>query len=148
MRLSLRNRLAAVFFAINLVAFGALYMYLAPGLQDRLIGDRLHELAAQAERGAGLIVPAAGSSAPISMVRREVDAASLESGARVTLLLVPHAGQTAHLSILADSSNVVIAHGAEITLPSRLPGKPFARRSQPLPPRALAARPWPRLRGP
>jgi two-component system, OmpR family, sensor kinase len=106
MRLSLRNRLAAVFFAINLVAFGALYMYLAPGLQDRLIGDRLHELAAQAERGAGLIVPAAGSSAPISMVRREVDAASLESGARVTLLLVPHAGQTAHLSILADSSNL------------------------------------------
>jgi signal transduction histidine kinase len=101
-RLSLRNRLAAVFFAINLVAFGALYLYLAPGLQDRLIGDRLHRLAAQAQHGAGLIVPAAGSSAPISMVRREVDAASLESGARVTLLLARH-GQ---LSILADSSNL------------------------------------------
>ena len=37
MRLSLRNRLAAVFFAITLVAIAALYLYVAPGLQTRLL---------------------------------------------------------------------------------------------------------------
>jgi hypothetical protein len=31
MRLSLRNRLAAVFFAITLLAIDALYVYVAPG---------------------------------------------------------------------------------------------------------------------
>jgi signal transduction histidine kinase len=105
-RLSLRTRLAAVFFVINLVAFGALYMYLAPGLQGRLINDRLRELATQAERGAGRIVPAAGRSAPMSIVRREIDAAGLRSGARVTLLLVKRAGHAVQLAILADSSNL------------------------------------------
>ncbi len=91
---------------INLVAFGALYMYLAPGLQGRLINARLHELATQAERGAGRVVPAVGSSEPMSMIRGAVNAAALQSGARVTLLLVEGAGRAAKLAILADSSNL------------------------------------------
>lgn len=109
MRISLRNRLTAVFFAINLIAFGALYVYVAPGLRGRLMNDRLQELATQAERGAGRIVPAAGRSAPMSMVRREVDAAALQSGARVTLLRVRPAGGGVQLQILADSSNPAAA---------------------------------------
>jgi methyl-accepting chemotaxis protein len=108
-RISLRNRLTAVFFAINLIAFGALYVYVAPGLQGRLMNDKLQELATQAERGAGRIVPAAGRSAPMSMVRREVDAAALQSGARVTLLRVRPAGGGVQLQILADSSNPAAA---------------------------------------
>ena len=41
MRLSLSNRLALVFFAITLLAVGALYLYVAPGLQSRLTGEKL-----------------------------------------------------------------------------------------------------------
>ena len=41
-----RNKLALVFFAITLLAIGALYVYVAPGLQSRLLGAKLRELAA------------------------------------------------------------------------------------------------------
>ena len=105
----MRNRLAAVFFAINLIAFGALYMYVAPGLQQRLIDDRLHSLAAEAERDAGRIAPAQGRSTPLAMVRAEVDAASLQSGDRVTLLAVTRSGGALRLSLLADSSKLASA---------------------------------------
>ncbi|MDQ6820924.1 MAG: HAMP domain-containing histidine kinase [Actinomycetota bacterium] len=109
MRLSLRNRLAAVFFAINLVAFGALYMYVAPGLQQRLIDHRLHGLASEAERDAGRIAPAEARSAPLSMVYAEVDAASLRSGDRVTLLRITRSGGALRLELLADSSKLASA---------------------------------------
>jgi two-component system OmpR family sensor kinase len=105
----MRNRLAAVFFAINLIAFGALYMYVAPGLQQRLIDHRLHSLAAEAERDAGRIAPAQGRSASLAMVRAEVDAASLQSGDRVTLLAVTRSGGALRLSLLADSSKLASA---------------------------------------
>jgi two-component system OmpR family sensor kinase len=108
-RLSLRNRLAAVFFAINLVAFGALYMYVAPGLQQRLIDHRLHALAAEAERDAGRIAPAGGRSARLPMVRAEVDAASLQSGDRVSLLQVTRSSGSLRLALLADSSKLASA---------------------------------------
>ena len=44
MRLSLRNRLALVFFAITLLAIGVLYLIVAPGLECRLIGEKLNQL--------------------------------------------------------------------------------------------------------
>ena len=47
---SLRNRLQLVFFVITLLAIAALYMYVAPGLQNRLIHDRLNELALDARQ--------------------------------------------------------------------------------------------------
>ena len=47
---SLRNRLVLLFFGITLVAIATLYMYVAPGLQSRLINDRLTELAGDARQ--------------------------------------------------------------------------------------------------
>ena len=44
MRISLSNRLALVFFGVTLVAIGALYAYVAPGLQHRLVQSRVGEL--------------------------------------------------------------------------------------------------------
>ena len=41
MKLSLSNRLAVVFFAITALAIGVLYLYVAPGLQSRLMGEKL-----------------------------------------------------------------------------------------------------------
>ncbi len=52
-RISLRNKLALVFAAITFVAIGGLYLYVAPGLQDRLMHEKLTELAAAARKDSG-----------------------------------------------------------------------------------------------
>jgi two-component system, OmpR family, sensor kinase len=106
MRLSLRNRLAAVFFAITLVAIAALYLYVAPGLQTRLLNEKRSELAASAARYSGRIVETIGSAVPSPEVRRRIDAAGLASGDRVTLLLVTHLPSGPQLSPVADSSKL------------------------------------------
>ena len=38
---SLRNRLVLVFFAVTFVAIAALYLYVAPGLQSRLLDEKM-----------------------------------------------------------------------------------------------------------
>ncbi len=43
MLISLRNRLVLVFFAITVLAFAALYLYVTPGLRTRLVDARLHD---------------------------------------------------------------------------------------------------------
>jgi hypothetical protein len=63
-RLSLSNRLALVFFGVTLVAVGALYLYVAPGLQSRLTGEKLTELAATARDHAKPLGRAVDSSTP------------------------------------------------------------------------------------
>jgi two-component system, OmpR family, sensor kinase len=106
MRLSLRNRLAFVFFAITLVAIAALYLYVAPGLQSRLVGQKRSELAADARHYSHEIAGTVGSADPLSVVRNRVDGAGLLSGDRVTLLLVSQAPGGTQLSPEADSSKL------------------------------------------
>jgi signal transduction histidine kinase len=108
MRLSLRNRLALVFFAITALAIGALYMYVTPGLQQRLVHEKVLELSGDAGRYAGPIAATASSADPLGTVRTRVDSAALMSGARVTLMSVSTAVAPGgpQLSPLADSSNV------------------------------------------
>ena len=107
MLISLRNRLALVFFGITLIAIGALYMYVAPGLRSRLINERMSDLAIDGQRFTGSIAATVGGSVTGGEVRAAVDRASLESGARVTLLAVTMAvaPRGPQLSPLADSSN-------------------------------------------
>jgi two-component system, OmpR family, sensor kinase len=83
---SLRNRLALVFFAITFVAIAALYVYVAPGLQTRLLNEKLSALASAADRYSASI--GAGTSVPRPVLERQVDAAAGSSGAHVTLMLV------------------------------------------------------------
>jgi two-component system, OmpR family, sensor kinase len=106
MRLSLRNRLAAVFFAITLVAIAALYLYVAPGLQTRLLNEKRSELAASASRYSGRIAQTIGTAVPSPEVRRRIDGAGLASGDRVTLLLVTRLPTGPQLSPVADSSKL------------------------------------------
>ena len=106
MRLSLRNRLALVFFAITLVAIAALYLYVAPGLQTRLLNEKRSELATSARRNSDRIVRTVGTAVPSAEVRRRVDGAGLASGDRVTLLLVTHLPTGPQLSPVADSSKL------------------------------------------
>jgi len=98
--------LALVFFAITLVAIGVLYMYVAPGLQARLIDEKLAELASAARAHSGPIARTVGAAEPLRVVKARVDTGALSSGARVTLLSVSRAvaPNGPQLSSLADSS--------------------------------------------
>ena len=106
MRLSLRNRLVLLFFAITLIAIAAVYVYVALGLRSHLVSQKLQELSADAKRDSGHIVLLVGSSQPESVVLARVGAAGLASGDRVTLLLVTHAPGGPQVSPLADSSRL------------------------------------------
>ena len=68
---SLRNRLALVFFAVTFVAFAALYLYVAPGLQNRLLDEKLKALAATASTYSRSI--AVGTNVPRTTVERQVE---------------------------------------------------------------------------
>lgn len=104
-RLSLRNRLALVFFAITALAIGFLYVYVAPGLQSRLMNAKLHELAGAALQHSEAIRRTVGSSKSLPAVRRLVVRTGGVSGDRVTLLSVNRVQGELQLSAQADSSN-------------------------------------------
>ena len=59
--LSLRNRLALVFFAITLLAVGGLYLFVVPGLQSRLMSAKLNDLTIVAREYSGPIRRTVGS---------------------------------------------------------------------------------------
>ena len=106
-RISLRNRLALVFFAITFVAIGVLYLYVAPGLQTRLINEKLQALAQAAHKASTPIAATVGGAEPAATVRGLVRSGGARSGDRVTLLsvsqaLVPNGPQ---LTTQADSSS-------------------------------------------
>ena len=102
--LSLRNRLTLVFSAITFLALAVLYVYVAPGLQTRLISDQLSQLMADSQRHSAAIATTVGSNDPLAVVQTHVNSAALATGDRVTLLLVNHVPSGAVLSDLADSS--------------------------------------------
>ncbi len=104
MTLSLRTRLTLVFSAIMFLALAALYLYVAPGLQSRLLRDQLAGLTAEAEHHSSEIARTVGSNDPLPVVQARVNAAALATGDRVTLLLVNHVPSGTVLSELADSS--------------------------------------------
>ncbi|MBV9915561.1 MAG: HAMP domain-containing histidine kinase [Solirubrobacterales bacterium] len=107
MRISLSNKLALLFAAITVAAIGVLYLYVAPGLQQRLVDEKLDQLAAAAQKHSGPIAETVGSSDTSREIRNLVNNAALGSGSRVTLLSVSVALAPVgpQLSPLADSSN-------------------------------------------
>ena len=102
--LSLRNRLTLVFSAITFLALAALYVYVAPGLQTRLISDQLSQLMVDGRRHSAQVARSVGSNEPLAVVQTHVNSAALATGDRVTLLLVNHVPSGPVLSDLADSS--------------------------------------------
>jgi signal transduction histidine kinase len=86
------------------VAIALLYMYVAPGLRSRLLGDQLSSLATAARRTSSTIEQTIGSSLGGPEVQSIVERAGLMSGDRVTLLSVSFAGGRPQLSAFADSS--------------------------------------------
>jgi signal transduction histidine kinase len=125
---SLRNRLALVFFAITFVAIAALYIYVAPGLQTRLIDEKLRALSSAAVQSSGLIIKTVGAADTAATVQAKVRDAGLASGDRVTLLSVPLATGGPQLFQQADSSNNVATETLAFPIAYRAvqTGKPTA----------------------
>jgi len=88
MRISLSNKLALFFAAVTFLAIAVLYMYVAPGLQKRLVDEKLKELAQSAQRHSAPIVQTVGASDPLPVITARVNNAAASSGTRVTLLSV------------------------------------------------------------
>ena len=107
MRLSLLNKLALVSFAVTLASVGVLYVYVAPGLQTRLLDEKLSELSRAARSSSGPLRVALADSEPPSSIRNRVDGAARNSGDRVSLLSVGHVQGRLQLSLRADSSRPV-----------------------------------------
>jgi signal transduction histidine kinase len=105
MRLSLRNRLALVFFAITLLAIAVLYLIVVPGLESRLLGEKLDQLSSSAQIRSGPIRSTVGAADPAAIVADKVQRAALMSGDRVTLLAVNRSQGGLQLFHQADSSN-------------------------------------------
>jgi two-component system, OmpR family, sensor kinase len=104
-RRSLRNRLALLFFTITLVAIGGLYLYVAPGLQTRLMNEKLAALATAVRQHSTAIVATVGRPISEPQVKTRVDDAAAAAGERVTLLSVERAAGGTQLFQQADSSN-------------------------------------------
>jgi signal transduction histidine kinase len=83
---SLRNRLALIFALIVCAAIGGLYIYVTPPLRERLVDQKLQDLATDAKRYSGGIDRVAGTSVSTRTLNQRVQSASTRAGAEVTLL--------------------------------------------------------------
>jgi two-component system OmpR family sensor kinase len=102
--LSLTSKLSLVFFSITLLAIAALYLYVAPGLQSRLIDSKLSQLRATAATRSRTLRETIGSSMPVSEVRRRVMATSESTSNRVMILAVDEVRGHTELSLQMDSA--------------------------------------------
>jgi two-component system, OmpR family, sensor kinase len=112
-RLSLRNKLALLFFAITLLAVGGLYLFVVPGLQSRLMSAKLNTLAIVAREYSVPIGRTVGSSTRLPAVRKLIVRTSNATGDRVTLLSINQVLGAVQLTVEADSSGP--PGGGEIT---------------------------------
>jgi two-component system OmpR family sensor kinase len=102
--LGLSAKLSLVFFSITLLAIAALYLYLAPGLQTRLIDSKLSQLRATAAARSSYLSTTIGSSMPLSQVRQRMKSISNSTSDRVTVLAVNEVAGHVQLSMLMDSA--------------------------------------------
>ena len=103
LRLSLSTRLALVFFSITLLAIATLYVFVAPGLKNRLMGQELSTLALTARSRSGPLAASVGSATTLPQVHGLVTSTSEATGDRVTLLSVNQVQGTVQLSRQMDS---------------------------------------------
>jgi signal transduction histidine kinase len=100
---SLRNRLAVVFGLIVAGAIGTVYLSTVPRLEDRLTGQKLSALEADARRSAGQLAEALAMNRDGEDLARPVTATSSRSSAEV-LVGIPLESDPAGLSLAEDSS--------------------------------------------
>jgi len=104
--LSLRNRLAALFFLITAFAVAVVLLYVTPQLRTSLRDQKLSTLAEAAERYNEPITEAAAGEASTARLERAVDEAADRAGVRVVLLDVDldADGEPTSAAVVADSA--------------------------------------------
>ena len=85
---SLRIRLTLLFSVVALAVLAFVYVAVVPGLQTRLIDDKLDDLTRVARRFSPGLQRSLGSSVPAPQINRMVSQIADQSSARVTVLLV------------------------------------------------------------
>jgi signal transduction histidine kinase len=100
----LAGKLSLVFFSIPALAIAAIYLYVAPGLQTRLINSKLDELRTTATARTAQLRASVGSSMPLHEVRRLVMTISESTSNRVMLLSVNEVGGAPQLVTQMDSA--------------------------------------------
>jgi two-component system OmpR family sensor kinase len=101
---SLSGKLSLVFFSIPLLAIAALYLYVAPGLQSRLIHSKLDELRTTATARTAVLRHSVGSSVPLPRVRQRVMSISESTSDRVMLVSVNEVDGRPQLVPVMDSA--------------------------------------------
>ncbi|MBA2261598.1 MAG: HAMP domain-containing histidine kinase [Solirubrobacterales bacterium] len=103
--LSIRNRLAALFFLITVLAVGVIYLYVTPQLQTSLREEKQTSLADSAADLSQPIQDAVESGVPRADLEEAVAEVADRVGARVTLLAVtPDPQSERRTTTLVDSS--------------------------------------------
>jgi signal transduction histidine kinase len=100
---SLRNRLAVVFGLIVLGAIATVYLSTVPRLEDRLTGQKLDGLEADAERAAGDLASAVAAGEEGELLARRVASAASRSSAEV-IVMKPLRGEPTALTLAEDST--------------------------------------------
>jgi methyl-accepting chemotaxis protein len=102
--LGLSAKLSLVFFSITLLAIAALYLYIAPGLQTRLIDSKLTQLKATAAARSSSLSRTVDSSVPLSVKQRRLMSISNSTSNRVIFLSVNQVDGHVQLSTQMDSA--------------------------------------------
>nr|MBA3861409.1 hypothetical protein [Solirubrobacterales bacterium] len=103
--LSIRNRLAALFFLTAVLAVGVVYLYVTPQLQTSLREEKQSSLAQSATDLSEPILDAVESGVPRADLEEAVAEVADRAGARVTLLAVtPDPQSERRTTTLVDSS--------------------------------------------
>ncbi len=102
--MSVRNKLALLFFAITAAAIAFVYLYVVPQLRTSLTAEKLGRQESVAEAASARLAEAQTRGASQAELRRLVRRLAQESNARVTLLGVPLGGTGAEAAfVIADS---------------------------------------------
>ncbi len=99
---SLRNRLTLIVALIVAMAIGIIYFYVAPGLEDQLVDQKLERLAGEANRESDALLRVVTSDVQ-EQQEQTASNAGQRSNAEVTLFKVGE-GEPAQLLAVADSS--------------------------------------------
>jgi signal transduction histidine kinase len=104
---TLRFRLSLLFFTIAIAAVGFVYAAVVPGLEQRLVDEKLATLEQSIDRYGAPVRRAVGTSVEESDLNRLVRGAADDSSARVTLFYVYSRPDGLQTSLTSDSSSEV-----------------------------------------
>lgn len=105
LRSTLRTRLTLLFFAVTLVAVGAVFFYVTPQLESSLRKEKLRSLAKTAQAFAPLIAGPVRRNATSHQIDELVATIGDRTNTRVTLLLVGGGTEGLRLPIVSDSTS-------------------------------------------